>query len=101
MAQKRDPSTGSGQALGHPVFWAKRFFKLLRSSRMHRFSFAVAVLTGLVFAGLCASAQVRLELDRKGETIVLEPYAPNILRVTLSLTKEPALAAPGYAIIRT
>jgi alpha-D-xyloside xylohydrolase len=43
----------------------------------------------------------RLELDRKGETIVLEPYAPNILRVTLSLKKEPALAAPGYGIIGT
>ena len=40
-----------------------------------------------------------LELDRKGETIVLEPYAPNIIRVTLSLKKEPALAAPGYGLI--
>jgi alpha-D-xyloside xylohydrolase len=43
----------------------------------------------------------RLEIDRKGETIVLEPYAPNILRVTLSLQKEPALAAPGYGFVAT
>ncbi len=43
----------------------------------------------------------RLELDRKGETIVLEPYAPNILRVTLSLKREPALAAPGYGFVAT
>jgi hypothetical protein len=42
----------------------------------------------------------RLELDRKGETIVLEPYAPNILRVTLSLKRDPALAAPGIRICR-
>jgi alpha-D-xyloside xylohydrolase len=66
---------------------------------MQRFSLAVAVLAGIVFAGIPAPAQSRLELDRKGETIVLEPYAPNILRVTLSLKKEPALAAPGYGII--
>jgi alpha-D-xyloside xylohydrolase len=68
---------------------------------MQRFSFGVAVVAGLVLASVSASAQSRLELDRKGETIVLEPYAPNILRVTLSLKKEPALAAPGYGIIGT
>ena len=41
----------------------------------------------------------RLELDRNGETIVLEPYAPNILRVTLSLKHEPAQAVPGYGFV--
>ena len=48
---------------------------------------------------LAQSPSQRLELDRKGETIVLEPYAPNILRVTLSLKREPALAAPGYGFV--
>ncbi len=48
---------------------------------------------------LAQSPGQRLELDRKGETIVLEPYAPNILRVTLSLKREPALAAPGYGFV--
>jgi len=38
-------------------------------------------------------------LARGGSTIVLEPYAPNILRVTLSLKRDPALAAPGYGIV--
>ena len=66
---------------------------------MQRFSIGVAVVAGLVLGGVSAPAQSRLELDRKGETIVLEPYAPNILHVTLSLQKEPALAAPGYGII--
>ena len=57
----------------------------------------------LVLPAALVSAQVsapsRLELDRKGETIALEAYAPNIVRVTLSLQREPALAAPGYGVI--
>ena len=31
----------------------------------------------------------------------MEPYAPNIVRVTLSLKKEEALKAPGYGFIGT
>jgi len=71
---------------------------------MQRFSFAVAMVAGLVLAGVSAPAQSqeqRLELNRGGATVVLEPFAPNILRVTLSLKKEPALAVPGYGIIAT
>ncbi len=69
---------------------------------MHRFPAALAVFAGIAFTGAGLQAQSpsqRLELDRKGETIVLEPYAPNILRVTLSLKREPALAAPGYGFV--
>ena len=69
---------------------------------MHRFSFVLSVFAGIVFIGAGVQAQApsqRLELDRKGETIVLEPYAPNILRVTLSLKREPALGAPGYGFV--
>jgi alpha-D-xyloside xylohydrolase len=54
---------------------------------MQRFSLAATAVACLVLAGACGQAQSpaeRLELDRKGETIVFEPYAPNILRVTLS-----------------
>jgi alpha-D-xyloside xylohydrolase len=71
---------------------------------MKRFSSILAILAGLVLPAAASQAQSpnqRLELDRKGETIVLEPYAPNILRVTLSLNREPALAAPGYGLIAT
>ncbi|MGO8757139.1 MAG: TIM-barrel domain-containing protein [Terracidiphilus sp.] len=46
-----------------------------------------------------ATAQSHLELARPGETINLEPYAPNILRVTLSLNEQPALAAPGVGVL--
>ena len=71
---------------------------------MQRFSAVSAIFAGIVLTVVTAIAQSpsqRLELDRKGETIVLEPYAPNILRVTLSLKREPAVAGPGYGIIAT
>ncbi|MBV9624135.1 MAG: glycoside hydrolase family 31 protein [Acidobacteria bacterium] len=38
-------------------------------------------------------------LERDGSTLVLEPYAPNIVRLSLSLIKERALAAPGYGFV--
>lgn len=38
-------------------------------------------------------------LERDGSTIVLEPYAPNIVRVTVSTLKDQALAGPGYGIV--
>src|SRR5664279_1053380 len=40
-------------------------------------------------------------LDRESSTIVLEPYAPNVMRVTLSRLKEKAAAAPGYGFNAT
>jgi alpha-D-xyloside xylohydrolase len=47
-------------------------------------------------AGLMASAQ--LNLSRGGATVLIEPYAPNIVRVSLSLRRDDALAGPGYGI---
>jgi alpha-D-xyloside xylohydrolase len=47
-------------------------------------------------AGLMASAQ--LNLSRGGATVLVEPYAPNIVRVSLSLRRNDALAGPGYGI---
>src|ERR1019366_5513484 len=69
---------------------------------MKRYSAILVVLTGFGLCTLTSTAQDsghRLVLDRKGETIVLEPYAPNILRVTLSLNPDPAKAAPGYGFV--
>jgi len=85
---------------------------------MKKHSSSVFLCSLLVVAGFSAKAQnadrsspssqsasdkplERMELDREGETIVLEPYAENILRVTLSLKKSPALAGPGYGVIAT
>ena len=69
---------------------------------MRWYSFVLTLIVGAFLSAAACRAQdhsQRLDLDRKGETIVLEPYAPNILRVTLSLTREPALAAPGYGFV--
>jgi alpha-D-xyloside xylohydrolase len=58
----------------------------------------------MVLTAACALAQLpgqKLELDRPGETIVLEPYAANILRVTLSLKHDPAVAGPGIGFVAT
>ncbi len=62
--------------------------------------------TTLLMAGAYAPPPVKfsdpaptLQIDRKGETIILEPYAPNILRVTLSLQPENAHAKPGYGFV--
>jgi alpha-D-xyloside xylohydrolase len=41
----------------------------------------------------------KLLLHRGNSTIVLEPYAPNIVRVTLSLREEKAISAPGYGLL--
>ncbi len=88
---------------------------------MKRYSAVFGLLAGLASLSLGSAAQTpdrsirtvllqsappgpgapvaRLELNGGGETIVLEPYAPNILRVTLSLQPEAANAAPGVGVI--
>src|SRR6185312_8631649 len=38
---------------------------------------------------------------RDGRKIVVEPYGPNILRVTLSTRNADALGSPGYGIVGT
>ena len=49
---------------------------------------------------LCAQNK-GLILDRDGRTIALEPYAPNIIRITLSRTRQSAVASPGYGFVGT
>ncbi len=74
---------------------------------MQRLSSIAAILAGLVLAShptlaqnsLAQNSDQRLVLERQGETIVLEPYAPNIVRITLSLKREPSLQGPGYGVI--
>jgi len=39
--------------------------------------------------------------DRDGSTLALEPYAQNIIRVTLSTMRDSAVAAPGYGFVAT
>jgi alpha-D-xyloside xylohydrolase len=68
------------------------------------------VRKGLVVAGLgllwcdCGtawSADQQIVLPRYRSTVVLEPYAPNIIRVTVALQPDKALATPGYGLAAT
>ncbi|MGA8938268.1 MAG: TIM-barrel domain-containing protein [Acidobacteriaceae bacterium] len=56
----------------------------------------------MVSAGVSMRAQdTSFTLHRDHRTIVLEPYASNIVRVTLSTNKASATAVPGYGVIDT
>ena len=69
---------------------------------VRKLSFAIGI-AALAFATITETqAQTdaqRVVLERGKSTIVFEPYAPNIVRVTLSMLKDSALAAPGYGFV--
>lgn len=56
----------------------------------------ISVLVTAV-CGSFAGAQ-QLSLSRGDATVLVEAYAPNIVRVSLSLRRDDALAGPGYGI---
>ncbi len=61
----------------------------------------ISSLTVILFGGsLITDAQEgTVVLTRGLSTVVLEPYAKNIIRITLSKVKDKALAPPGYGFI--
>ncbi len=61
-------------------------------------SLPLLLLFALPLAPALAQSPAPLVLSRSNATVMLEPYAPNILRVTLSLRRPDAIAAPGYGI---
>ena len=68
-------------------------------SSIRRSSMLLYVAASLLLGAVLHAQEAHLTLARNGQTIVLEPYAPNILRVTLSLKRESALAPPGYGLL--
>jgi len=69
-------------------------------------AFSLRRLSSVIFAALVISAvphyfaqTAHIATGRGDATILVEPYAPNIVRVSLSLRKDDALAAPGYGIV--
>ncbi|XRD90964.1 glycoside hydrolase family 31 protein [Dyella nitratireducens] len=58
-----------------------------------------ALLLAASLSGVAIAQNVPLVLQRNGRTISLEPYAPNILRVTISIDRAAAAAAPGYGFV--
>jgi alpha-D-xyloside xylohydrolase len=69
---------------------------------MMRFFVSAGLLLGALLAAGSACAQDSngkpVVLERRDATVTLEAYAPNIVRITLSLKKDAALARPGYGI---
>ncbi len=57
------------------------------------------VLLAASLSGIAMAQGGSLVLERDGRTISLEPYAPNILRVTISTDKAAATGAPGYGFV--
>jgi alpha-D-xyloside xylohydrolase len=61
----------------------------------------VAGVGGLLSSRACGAQeqQGKVVLVREGTTVVLEPYAPNIIRITLSTLYDRAVAGPGYGFV--
>ena len=57
------------------------------------------VLLAASMGGIAMAQGGPLVLERDGRTISLEPYAANILRVTMSTDKAAATSAPGYGFV--
>jgi alpha-D-xyloside xylohydrolase len=68
---------------------------------IRRICLTVGTLAASLLSGSAQTQQQEIVITRGPSTIVLEPYAPNIVRVTLSLLKDQAIAAPGYGISGT
>ena len=64
--------------------------------RVFRFRPGIFVCLALLGVLPAMSQQV---LDRDPATVLIEPYAPNIVRVSLSLRHGDAVAAPGYGVL--
>jgi alpha-D-xyloside xylohydrolase len=63
-----------------------------------RLSALVLALWVLMSARVAVAAPLAL-LDRGGSQVSIESYGPNIVRITISLEKDLALAPPGFGLI--
>ncbi|SEM75373.1 alpha-D-xyloside xylohydrolase [Sphingomonas gellani] len=54
--------------------------------------------TGLMALAMPAMADPLATVDRNGSIVAVEPYAPNIVRVTLAIDRDQADGKPGYGI---
>ncbi|MGH9608002.1 MAG: TIM-barrel domain-containing protein [Terracidiphilus sp.] len=62
-------------------------------------SLPIALLFAASVGGVAGAQSGPLVLQRDGRVISLEPYAPNILRITMSTENAAATSAPGYGFI--
>lgn len=64
-----------------------------------RSTFLVVSVAMTVLAGVASAQPPQVILTRGESTIAIDGYAPNIVRITLSLLKDSALAAPGFGFV--
>ena len=57
------------------------------------------VFLTLFLGGIAIAQSAPFMLERDGRVISLEPYAANVVRVTMSIDKAAATGAPGYGFI--
>ena len=60
-----------------------------------------SVVLAVSLRGVTVAQSAPLVLERDGRVISLEPYAANVLRVTMSTDKAEATGAPGYGFVAT
>ena len=70
-----------------------------RSAHMSVRAFGAVLLAVSLGGAALAQGGALGAVMRKGRTISLEPYAPNILRVTISIDKAAATGDPGYGFV--
>jgi len=58
----------------------------------------MAAASALCWAGSALAAPMAT-VDRNGSLVAIEPYAPNVVRVTIALDHDQADSAPGYGIV--
>ncbi len=66
-----------------------------------RSSWISVVVAMTLYACLARAQQPQVVLNRSESTIAIDAYAPNIVRITLSLLKDSALATPGFGFVAT
>lgn len=73
---------------------------LFQLSRRLKFSYLLSLLVIGLAADVLADAQssMPLEVQRNGRTVLIEPWAPNIVRVSLSTSKSSTEAAAGFGV---
>src|SRR5579872_1575538 len=72
---------------------------MCRRRRAHLRLRLIAGLLGIVVCGWGAAVAQRVVLQRDNATVVLEGYAPGIVRVVLSLDAAAAQKGPGVGIV--
>jgi alpha-D-xyloside xylohydrolase len=82
----------------HPIEQVRSIKTGKNPTAPHRAGTLAVTLALLLPGGLAAAAPPAL-LDRNGSYVSIEAYAPNVVRVTLSVDKDLALAAPGPGFV--